>query len=128
MEQWKKVRSSDESRFTVFLSDGCIRVINLAVPIMPCACCKSLWGQCYDLGCFSWSGLSSENFCVQNNRSTDDLNTLNAQAFSSIDFSFIYFPLMARAYPTMTMPASIRSNYEKVVQGTRHNSHMNWRP
>ncbi|KAK1802129.1 hypothetical protein P4O66_021757 [Electrophorus voltai] len=53
LEQWKKVMRSDESRFTLFKSDGCIRVRREAAldpPIMPSAYRTSLWGPCYDLG------------------------------------------------------------------------------
>ena len=54
LEQWKKVMWSDESRFTLFQSDGRIRVRGDADEVMPSSCLvptvQTCGGQCYDLG------------------------------------------------------------------------------
>ena len=47
MEKWKKVMWSDESRFTLFQSDGRIRVRREADEVIPGTYQTSLWGHCY---------------------------------------------------------------------------------
>ena len=56
VEQWKKVMWSDESRFTLFQNDGCIRVWREPHEAMDPSCTtldpSSIWRQCNDLGLF----------------------------------------------------------------------------
>lgn len=54
LDEWKKVIWFDESRFTLFQSDGCIRVRREADEVMhPSSLVPTVKGrgeQCYDLG------------------------------------------------------------------------------
>ena len=87
---WKKVMWSDESRFTLFQSDGPIRVRREVDEVMYPSCLvpnlQAFGGSAVIWGWFSWSGLGSATMCAQN----------------------IFSSLMARAYSKMTMPGFIR--------------------
>ena len=51
LEQWKKVMWSDESRFTLFQSDGHIGVRREADEVLHPSCLQyKLWGHFHDLG------------------------------------------------------------------------------
>ncbi|KAF7652311.1 hypothetical protein LDENG_00098550 [Lucifuga dentata] len=68
LELWKKVMWSDESRFTLFQSDGHIRVRREADEVMHPSCLvptiQACGGSVMIWGCFSWSGLGSATICV----------------------------------------------------------------
>ena len=63
LEQWKKVMWSNESRFTLFQSDGCIRVRREGNEVMHPSCLvftvQACWGSVMIWGWFSWSDLGS---------------------------------------------------------------------
>ncbi len=81
---------SDESRFTLFQSDGCIRVRREADEVMHPSylvpTVQACGGSAMICGCCSWSGLDSATLCAQILRSADYLNILNDQVISSINF------------------------------------------
>ncbi|KAF7645433.1 hypothetical protein LDENG_00204610 [Lucifuga dentata] len=79
---------SDESRFTLFQSDGRIRVRREADEVMHPSCLvptvQACGGSVMIWGCFSWSDLGSAMICAQNMSSADYLNILNDQVCPSI--------------------------------------------
>ena len=117
LEQWKKVMWSNESRFTLFQSDGCIRVRREGNKVMHPSCLvftvQACWGSVMIWGWFSWSDLGSVTLGAPKMRSADYLNTLNEQVFPSMDFS----SLVAWEYCEMTMPRFIRLKLWKSGSG-----------
>ena len=83
---------SDESRLTLFQSDGPIRVRREADEVMLPSCLvptvQACGGSVMIWGRFSRSGRGSATLCAQKMRSADSLNILNEQVFTSMDFFF----------------------------------------
>ncbi len=69
LEQCKKVMWSDESRFTLFQSDGHIRVRREVEEVRHPSCLvptvQACGGSAMIWGCCSWSGLGSAMLCAQ---------------------------------------------------------------
>ena len=91
--------------FTLFQSDGCIRVRREVDEVV-----AVLWSGCR----FNWSGLGSATLSSQNMMSADYLNQLNEQVFPSMDF---FRPLRHGHIRRRHCHDSSCSNCERVVQG-----------
>lgn len=98
----KNVMWFDEFRFTLFQHYVYIRIRSDA-PVKPRVWCKS----CYNLGCFSWSGLGLAMFCAQKIRSAKYLIILN-------DHQWFFFSLMCGYVLGIQSQDSSGFNYEKV--------------
>ena len=98
---------SDESRFTLFHSDGCIRLRRETDEVMYPSCLEpavqACGGSAMIWSCCSWSGLGSATSCAQKMRSANHLTILVTRLYHQWMFS----SLMARAYSKMTMPGFI---------------------
>ena len=114
---------SEESRFILFQSDGCIKVKKEADEVMHPSCLvptlQACGGSAMIWGCCSWSGLGSATLWAQRMRLADYLNILNNQVIPSVD-SY----LMVWAYSKMTMPGFIQLKLLKSGSGSmRHHFH-----
>ncbi len=107
LEQWKKVMWSDESRFTLFQSDGRIRVRREADELMHSSClvptAQACGGSAMIWGCCSWSGLGSATYVPK------EWGQLTTWIYwmTRLFHQWIFSSLMARAYSKMTMPGFI---------------------
>lgn len=81
---------SDESRFALFHSDGRIRVRSEAEELIHHLCLlptvQASKGSVMIWDCCNWSALGSAMLYAQRIRSTDYLNIMNDQVFTSMDF------------------------------------------
>ena len=111
----------DESRFTLFQSDRCIRLRTEADEVMHPSCLvptvQACGGSAMILGCCSWSGLGSATLCAQRMKSSWLPEYTEWPGYYISGF-------LARAYSKMTMPEFIRVKlWKSGLERMRHQFH-----